>query len=130
MATMEHFFEAQDFRRGPGRGATDWPAGDLDFDDPLRPAAAFRHPDEVVEDADLTLEEKRAILASWASDARALEAAPLFRRAPGGETVRFDDIVKALRRLDRRQRAASARRADFFRRAPLIEAQGSRSPAP
>ena len=28
----------------------------------------FGHPSEVVEDPDLTLNEKRAILASWASD--------------------------------------------------------------
>jgi len=35
----------------------------------LHPAQAFDHPFEVVNDPDLTLNEKRAILASWASDA-------------------------------------------------------------
>jgi hypothetical protein len=49
---------------------------DFDLDDLLRPAQAFEHPRRVVEDPDLTLNEKRAILASWASDACAIEAAP------------------------------------------------------
>ena len=48
----------------------------LDLDDLLHPAQAFGHPSEVVSDPDLTLNEKRAILASWASDACAVEAAP------------------------------------------------------
>ncbi len=52
-------------------------------------------------DADLTLNEKRAILASWASDACALEAAPELRETPAGSRVRFDDILEALRSLDR-----------------------------
>ena len=41
----------------------------FDFDDLLHPAQAFGHPSEVVNDLDLTLNKKRAILASWASDA-------------------------------------------------------------
>ena len=49
-----------------------------------------------------TLNEKRAILASWASDACAVEAAPAVRLVPGaGRTVQFDDIIDALRTLDR-----------------------------
>ena len=55
------------------------------------------HPSEVVNDADLTLNEKRAILASWASDACAVEAAPDLRAGPQGSTVRFYDIMEALR---------------------------------
>ncbi len=39
-----------------------------DPNDLLHPAQAFEHPSHVVYDADLTLNEKRAILASWASD--------------------------------------------------------------
>ena len=35
---------------------------DLDLDDLLHPARAFAHPQEVVSDPDLTLNEKRAIL--------------------------------------------------------------------
>jgi hypothetical protein len=81
------------------REVNDW--GDLD--NLLHPAQAFEHPSDVVNDHDLTLNEKRAILASWASDACALEAAPLLRLAPGlKQPVGFDDVMEALRALDRR----------------------------
>jgi hypothetical protein len=73
----------------------------------LHPAQAFKHPRDVVEDPDLTLNEKRAILASWASDACAIEAAPELRQAPNGAHVRFDDIMDALRSLDRQAKEAS-----------------------
>jgi hypothetical protein len=67
----------------------------------LHPARAFAHPTDVVRDPDLTLNEKRAILASWASDACALEAAPELRATTFGHVVRWDDIMEALRILDR-----------------------------
>ena len=72
----------------------------LDLEELLHPAQAFLHPSEVVEDPDLTLNEKRAILASWASDACAIEAAPALRLARDGSHVSFDDIMEALKRLD------------------------------
>jgi hypothetical protein len=75
---------------------------DYDLDSLLRPAQAFGHPRNVVGDPDLTLNEKRAILASWVSDACAVEAAPTLRRPPGEEReIPFDDIMDALRALDR-----------------------------
>jgi hypothetical protein len=40
----------------------------FDLNELLHPANAFEHPSEVLHDADLTLNEKRAVLASWASD--------------------------------------------------------------
>jgi hypothetical protein len=65
-----------------------------DPNDLLHPAQEFAHPSHVVNDPDLTLNEKRAILASWASDACAPEAAPHLRRAPGGkQPVLFDDVT-------------------------------------
>lgn len=74
---------------------------DLDIETLLHPAQAFEHPRHVVADRDLTLNEKRAILASWASDASAIEAAPALRQAPGtAQPVRFDDVMDALRALD------------------------------
>ena len=73
----------------------------FDLDQLLHPAQAFAHPSEVVEDPDLTLNEKRAILASWASDACAVEAAPALRSSACGAPVKFDDIMEALRTLDR-----------------------------
>jgi hypothetical protein len=73
----------------------------LDLDALLHPAQAFEHPLKVVDDPDLTLAEKRAILASWASDACAVEAAPALRQPPGlGRAVQFDEIMDALRLLD------------------------------
>jgi hypothetical protein len=66
----------------------------------LHPAGAFRTPMEVVNDPDMTAQEKRAILASWASDACAVEAAPDLRRPPSAPVIRFDDIIDALKRLD------------------------------
>lgn len=74
----------------------------FELDDLLHPARAFAHPRDVVADPDLTRNEKRAILASWASDACAVEAAPALRCAPGSERpVSVDAILEALRELDK-----------------------------
>jgi hypothetical protein len=73
----------------------------FELDELLHPAQAFDHPSDVVSDPDLTLNEKRAILAAWASDACAIEAAPELRASPRGAPVRFGDIMEALRMLDR-----------------------------
>ena len=78
----------------------DRPSDHFDLGQLLHPARAFGHPSEVVNDPDLTLNEKRAILSSWASDACAVEAAPDLRSNPRGAPVRFDDIMEALRTLD------------------------------
>jgi hypothetical protein len=97
---------------------------DLDLDTLLHPAQAFEHPSDVVHDPDLTLNEKRAILASWASDACAVEAVPSLRHAPGtARPVTVDEILEALRTLDKEanRRAAAdttrrlARRSAFAR---------------
>jgi hypothetical protein len=73
---------------------------DFDLNRLLHPAGAFRTPMEVVNEPDMTVQEKRAILASWASDACAVEAAPDLRQPPEAPVVRFDDIMDALKRLD------------------------------
>jgi hypothetical protein len=77
---------------------------ELNLDGVLRPADAFTHPNEVVCDPDLSINEKRSILASWASDACAVESVPELRRAPAGPTVTFDDIMDALKELDAQAR--------------------------
>jgi hypothetical protein len=71
-----------------------------DFEALLHPARAYEHPRDVVADADLTLDEKRAILSSWASDACAVEDFPELREVSGIAPVKFDDIMDALRELD------------------------------
>ena len=71
-----------------------------------RPAEAFGHPRDVVRNRRLSLPEKRAILASWASDACAIETAPALRMLPGGkEPVLFDDVMDALRAIDEEELA-------------------------
>ncbi len=72
----------------------------LEIDALLHPARAFRHPQDVVRDPDLTIYEKRAILSSWASDACAVEGVPELREPAGLGQVKFDDIMDALRGLD------------------------------
>jgi len=60
----------------------------------------IHHPDEVVNRPGMSLEEKRAILAAWASDSHAVEGAPALRQLGSGAVVPVDDILAALRRLD------------------------------
>jgi hypothetical protein len=115
---LDTFFDSHKFFRQPrgGFAARCWeldmrhiPLTPLwsEFSDPeldtlLHPASAFDHPRDVVRDPDLTLEEKRAILSSWASDAGTVESKPALRRPPGSkQPVEFDDIVDALRSLEK-----------------------------
>lgn len=61
----------------------------------------FRDPFEVVHHPQLEPEVKRAILASWASDAHAVENQPALRQPPElDRPLRFDDVMAALRDLD------------------------------
>lgn len=79
---------------------------EFDLDSLLHPAQAFAHPTDVGADPDLTLNEKRAILAAWASDACAVEAVLAQRQAPGSpRPIPIDDIVDALRTLDKEAQA-------------------------
>ena len=73
----------------------------FDVDELLHPASAFAHPSEVVNDPDLTLNEKRAILASWASDAASVASNPALRALPGANRiVTIDDVLEPLATLD------------------------------
>ena len=69
----------------------------------VRPAVGFTAPDDVVKDPHLSYSEKREILASWASDASAVQDEPKLRWLLGTpEPVSFSEILDALRRLDGR----------------------------
>lgn len=92
----------------------------FDLDSLLYPARAFAHPSQVVADPDLTLNEKRAILASWASDACAVEASPALREGPNGTTVQYDEIMDALRTLDG-QVVDQPKYRKLFRRAEIFK---------
>jgi hypothetical protein len=81
---------------------------DVALDRLLVPARHFRHPDDVLADETLDLQEKRAILSSWASDACAVESMPALRRPLGSSVpVSFDQIMDALRRLDKEAGSAA-----------------------
>lgn len=98
------------------------------------PAAVFSHPREVLNDDGLTSAEKRAILASWVSDARAVENAPELRQLEGGAVVRLDEVMQALRDLDSGRSALGPSRLPAWhmrvarrRRAPLAYWLGRRT---
>ena len=78
----------------------------LNLDTLLHPSQLFEHPSDVLDDPDLSLNEKRAILASWASDACAVESTPALRNNPSGHVLSFDDIMDALRALDKQAATA------------------------
>ena len=67
----------------------------FDIDALLRPSRALRHPLDVVRDTDMTVAEKRSVLASWASDACAIESNPALRATATGNVVNYDDIIDA-----------------------------------
>jgi hypothetical protein len=74
----------------------------LDLHTLTHPGTVFEHPLDVVAHPGLDVSEKRAILASWASDASAIASCPALR-APEGlkKPVAIDDILDALTELDR-----------------------------
>ena len=69
----------------------------------LRPAVGFDHPMDVLKDPMLDVEDKRAILSSWASDASAVQDEPWMRWLLGTPApVALSEIREALARLDQR----------------------------
>ena len=71
----------------------------------LRLAVGYDHPREVLKDPHLADSDKRAILASWASDASAVQDEPTKRWLLGTpEPVPLADILDALGSLDRGSR--------------------------
>ncbi len=71
----------------------------------LHPAKHFGHPRDVLAADDIGDDEKRAILASWASDIFAIESIPALRLYPGTDkAVSYDEIIEALKTLDKHDR--------------------------
>lgn len=81
-------------RTAAGSGA------DMNIEWLASPARIFSHPREVLGHPGLEPSEKRAILASWASDVRAVENEPALRQVECGAVVPLADILAALRALD------------------------------
>lgn len=85
-------------RKTSKRGSNGPDVGGVDIGRMLQPGNAFANPMAVVDDQDLTLTEKRAILSSWASDARSVES--VLNRTQGA--IRLEDVMDALKELDDR----------------------------
>ena len=58
------------------------------------------HPEDVLADQCLSDQDRRALLASWASDANAVTGVPWLRQLPSGSLVKLSEIFRALRALD------------------------------
>ena len=87
LATSEKLFETQ------GLGAA--------LERLLRPAVGFEHPRDVLKDPILNASDKRAVLASWASDASSVRDEPTLRWLLGTpEPVPLADVREALANLD------------------------------
>jgi len=61
----------------------------------IRPGTVFNHPRDVVSHPTLTFAEKRAILASWASDASAIASCPALRAPDGLKAPHFYSCRRA-----------------------------------
>jgi hypothetical protein len=63
----------------------------------------LRRPIDVVRAPALSVDDKRTILAAWASDFYAIDSMPALRQVPGmPEPISIDEIQSALKELDRR----------------------------
>ncbi|AHY49319.1 hypothetical protein JQ582_37475 [Bradyrhizobium japonicum] len=83
------------------RPTTALPDNVFDFDYLLHPGTRFDHPTDVLAHSGLTPAEKRAILASWASDASAIASCPSLRAPKGLKApVTIHEILNALCALD------------------------------
>jgi hypothetical protein len=67
----------------------------------FHPVSHYTSPDDVLNDAKLSTDEKRVILSSWASDMYVVESQPALREVPGiPRRLDLDDILAALKQLD------------------------------
>ena len=63
----------------------------------------LRRPIDVVRAPSISVDDKRAILAAWASYFYAVDSKPALRQVPGTpEPVPIDEVQSALKELDRR----------------------------
>ncbi|CCV15460.1 hypothetical protein [Mesorhizobium sp. STM 4661] len=90
---------------------------------PLSVRETLGSPGDILHNPNLGVAEKRALLASWASDARAIPGVPMLRQWDNDSVAIIDDILRALSALDDEQQDeeirycfAKSRRAPFARR--------------
>jgi hypothetical protein len=73
----------------------------VDLNAILHPGSVYDHPRDVLADQTISIGEKRAILASWASDAAAVVSNPALREG-SRQVVTIDEVLEALSALDHR----------------------------
>ena len=83
-------------------------------------------PADILNDPSLSKDEKRAILASWASDARAVPDAPLLRQLDNGSVVDVDCVLDAIRSLDGGQCDETSPRPIVASRQPFARRRSTR----
>lgn len=67
----------------------------------FHPVSHYDSPGAVLNDTALSIDEKRVILSSWASDMYVVDSHPSLREVPGiPHKLRLDDILAALKQLD------------------------------
>lgn len=120
-----HFFRSGAGPSGRMNPAATQPASFEAWQAVVAPGDVFRHPREVLAHPLLSREEKRTILASWVSDACALENAPGLRCLTGAraEPVTVEALLAALAELDggaAPERAAAAPPRAAPRRRPRL----------
>lgn len=69
--------------------------------------------EHIIGDPEMALEDKRALLASWASDMNAVPHLPWLRQLPDGSIVKLADILRALKALDGPDAISPAERLSF-----------------
>ena len=101
MAPRGEIFNSSKKWRKTMRPTTAFDDNVFDLNCLIHPGTAFEHPRDVVSHPSLSIAEKRAVLASWASDASAVASCPALR-APAGlkAPVTIDEILEALCELD------------------------------
>ena len=62
--------------------------------------ASFMHPNAILNNELLPEDDKRGLLASWASDSRTVTNQPSLRQGDDGTIFHIDDILHALKSLD------------------------------
>ena len=83
-----------------------------------RVADLLADPADVLNHPLMTVDEKRRLLSSWASDSRAVDSDPTLRQLPIGALVPIADILAALRALPVEERPAQPTQAAPRRKVP------------
>jgi hypothetical protein len=95
----------------------------IDLNAILHPGSVYDHPRDVVADPTISHGEKRAILASWASDAAAVASNPALRELPGlRRLVTIDDVLEALSALDHRPKGPPGGKPARMKSAARVDA--------